>query len=150
MPVPENRDGTSLFVVLKPGWLTSLLCDCCNDLTSFAGIPMLNGLGSLSPVALSDPATLAPCVIAMGLMFGLALSNTFAHFAQKSTIRGGGGGASWVGAVIMDNLLRLTFLSRLSRIETEKKRATTARMMVIERAGRTNIVGTWQEEAGLP
>ena len=111
---------------------------------------MLNGLGSLSPSALSDPATLAGLVIVMGPIFGLALSNTFAHFSQNSTIRGGGGGASWVGAVMMDSLLRLTFFRRLSRIETEKKRATTAMMKVMERAGRTNIFGTRQRKSGLP
>ena len=86
----------------------------------------------------------------MGLTLGLALSNTVAHFAQKSVIRRGGSEASWVGAVRMDNLLRLTFLRRDSSTETVKSRAMIATIMVIERAGRTNIVGTWEEQAELP
>ena len=84
----------------------------------------------------------------MGLIFGFALSITFAHFAQKFTIRGGGGGGSWEGAVIIDSLLRLHDCSPPSRMETMQKKAMTARMTVRERAGRMNIVG--RGERGLP
>ena len=64
--------------------------------------PMLVVDGVLSPFALSLFDVSAPYFKSIFLILGFALSKTFAHFAQNSTIRGGGGVGSCVGAEMMD------------------------------------------------